>query len=168
MRPFFVLARLLVLGACALASAGLPAHRLEAQVVDIYHPVPKDTVAPNVYNGWKQFQLNCARCHGEDATGTTFAPNLLISLSPDGIITSQAIFVTVVCQGRPDKGMPGWCALDLAMPIILDLYSYVKLRSDRKMGPGRPAVHQPPPPPATDSTATSDSTTAKPDSTKKQ
>ncbi len=157
MRPFFVLARLLLLGAFALVCPALTAHRLEAQLVDINHPVPKDTVSPGVYNGWKQFQLNCARCHGEDATGTTFAPNLLMSLSPDGVITSQAIFVSTVCQGRPDKGMPAWCSLDLSMPIILDLYSYVKLRSDKKMGPGRPAVRQPPPPP-TDSTAKTDST----------
>jgi mono/diheme cytochrome c family protein len=159
MRPFSVLTRLLVLGACTLAAGALTARRLEAQVVDQWHPVPKDTVSPGVYNGWKQFQLNCARCHGEDATGTTFAPNLLISLGPEGVITSQAIFLSTVCQGRPDKGMPGWCALDLSMPIILDLYSYVKLRSDHKMGPGRPAVHRPPEPP-------SDST--KPDSAKTQ
>jgi mono/diheme cytochrome c family protein len=159
MRPFFVLTRLLVLGACILAAGALTAYRLEAQVVDQWHPVPKDTVSQGVYNGWKQFQLNCARCHGEDATGTTFAPNLLISLGPEGQITSQAIFLTTVCQGRPDKGMPGWCALDLSMPIIIDLYSYVKLRSDHKMGPGRPAVRRPPEPP-------SDST--KPDSAKKQ
>jgi mono/diheme cytochrome c family protein len=159
MRPFFVLTRFLVLVACALAPAALTAPRLEAQVVDQWHPVPKDTVAPNVYNGWKQFQLNCARCHGEDATGTTFAPNLLISLGPEGQITTQAIFLTTVCSGRPDKGMPAWCSLDLSMPIILDLYAYVKLRSDHKMGPGRPAVRQPPPAP-------NDST--KPDSANKQ
>lgn len=159
MRLHSVLTRLFVLGACTVAPAVLAAPRLEAQVVDQYHPVPKDTVSLAVYNGWKQFQLNCARCHGEEATGTTFAPSLVHSLGPDGTITSQALFVATVCQGRPDKGMPGWCALELPMPVILNLYAFVKLRADGKMGPGRPAVRQDPTPP-TDSTA-------KPDSTKK-
>jgi mono/diheme cytochrome c family protein len=160
MRLISVMTRLFVLGACTVAPAVVAAPRLAAQVVDQYHPVPKDTVSPAVYNGWKQFQLNCARCHGEEATGTTFAPNLVHSLGPDGTITSQALFVVTVCQGRPDKGMPGWCALELPMPVILNLYAYVQLRADGKMGPGRPAVREAPPPP-TDSTA-------KPDSTKKQ
>lgn len=160
MRPFFVLSRFLVLGGCALAPMALTAHRVDAQVVDQWHPVPKDTVAPAVYNGWKQFQLNCARCHGEEATGTTFAPNLLVSLGPNGLITSQAIFISTVCQGRPDKGMPGWCALDLSMPVIMNLYAYVKLRSDGKMGTGRPALR--------DTTSTTPGPTATSDSTKKQ
>ena len=119
MRLISVMTRLFVLGACTVAPAVVAAPRLAAQVVDQYHPVPKDTVSPAVYNGWKQFQLNCARCHGEEATGTTFAPNLVHSLGPDGTITSQALFVVTVCQGRPDKGMPGWCALELPMPVIL-------------------------------------------------
>ena len=41
---------------------------------DQYHQAPRDTVPQEVYDGWKQFNLNCARCHGEDAQGTTIAP----------------------------------------------------------------------------------------------
>jgi len=33
---------------------------------DQYHQAPRDTVPQAVYDGWKQFNLNCARCHGED------------------------------------------------------------------------------------------------------
>jgi mono/diheme cytochrome c family protein len=108
------------------------------QVHDIYHPAPKDTVPQGVYAGWKNFQLNCARCHGEEATGTSFAPNLLHSTGPDGAISSQAIFVSTVCQGRPDKGMPSWCAIGLEIPTMINIYAYVKRRSDGKMGIGRP------------------------------
>jgi len=107
---------------------------------DIYHPAPRDTVSSDVYNGWKVFQLNCARCHGEDATGTSFAPNLLLSVSSEGAVSTQELFLTTVCQGRKDKGMPAWCELGLEIPKILQLYAYVKLRSDGKMGMGRPAV----------------------------
>ena len=107
---------------------------------DIYHPAPRDTVSSDVYNGWKVFQLNCARCHGEDATGTSFAPNLLLSVSAEGAVNTQELFLTTVCAGRKDKGMPAWCELGLELPKILQMYAYVKLRSDGKMGIGRPAM----------------------------
>jgi mono/diheme cytochrome c family protein len=114
--------------------------RAYAQQGDPYHPPPRDTVSTDVYNGWKVFQLNCARCHGEDATGTSFAPNLLLSVSPEGAVNTQELFLTTVCAGRKDKGMPAWCELGLELPKILQMYAYVKLRSDGKMGIGRPAV----------------------------
>jgi mono/diheme cytochrome c family protein len=107
---------------------------------DAYHQAPRDTVSQTVYNGWKQFNLNCARCHGEDVSGTTIAPHLIVSLKPDGPINSKEIFVQTVCAGRPAKGMPAWCALGLGMDKINDIYEYVKGRSDAKISPGRPAV----------------------------
>jgi hypothetical protein len=109
---------------------------------DAYHQAPLDTVPQQVYEGWKQFNLNCARCHGEDVQGTTIAPHLIVSLRPDGSIPTKALFVQTVCAGRPDKGMPAWCALGLEMDKIEAIYSYVKGRSDSKIHPGRPAVRQ--------------------------
>jgi hypothetical protein len=107
---------------------------------DAYHQAPRDTVSQAVYNGWKQFNLNCARCHGEDVSGTTIAPHLIVSLKPDGPINTKEIFVQTVCAGRPAKGMPAWCTLGLGMDKISDIYEYVKGRSDAKISPGRPAV----------------------------
>jgi len=107
---------------------------------DAYHQPPKDTVSQAVYDGWKQFNLNCARCHGEDALGTTIAPHLIMSLKPNGPINTKELFVQTVCAGRPAKGMPSWCALGLSMDKINDIYLYVKGRSDAKISPGRPAV----------------------------
>jgi hypothetical protein len=107
---------------------------------DAYHQAPRDTVTQAVYNGWKQFNLNCARCHGEDVSGTTIAPHLIVSLKPDGPINTKEIFVQTVCAGRPTKGMPAWCTLGLDMDKISDIYQYVKGRSDAKISPGRPAV----------------------------
>jgi mono/diheme cytochrome c family protein len=111
-----------------------------APLRDPYHPAPLDTVSQQVYNGWKQFNLNCARCHGEDVQGTTIAPHLIVSLRPDGPINTKEIFMQTVCAGRPTKGMPAWCALGMDMPTIESIYSYVKGRSDSKIHPGRPAV----------------------------
>ena len=107
---------------------------------DAYHQAPKDTVDQATYDGWKQFNLNCARCHGEDAQGTTIAPHLIVSLKPDGPINTKELFIQTVCAGRPAKGMPSWCALGMEMPTIEAIYSYVKGRSDAKIHPGRPAV----------------------------
>ncbi len=109
---------------------------------DAYHQAPKDTVSQVVYDGWKQYNLNCARCHGEDALGTTIAPHLIVSMKPNGPINTQESFVQVVCAGRPARGMPSWCALGLEMEKINAIYSYVKGRSAGEIGPGRPAVEQ--------------------------
>jgi hypothetical protein len=111
----------------------------DAPLRDAYHQAPKDTVDQATYNGWKQFNLNCARCHGEDVAGTTIAPHLILSLKPDGPINTQEAFVQVVCAGRPEKGMPSWCALGIDPAKINEIYSYVKGRSEGKLHPGRPA-----------------------------
>ena len=105
---------------------------------DPYHPEPRDTVGEVIYTGWKQFNLNCARCHGEDVQGTTIAPHLVQSLK-NGSIQSKEQFIEVVCSGRPEKGMPAWCPLGLDLPTIEAIYEYVKARSEGRMHPGRPA-----------------------------
>ncbi len=138
--PFQPLARCAaaVVTAVVLLAAGV--REAGAQARDQYHSVPKDTVAQDVYNGWKQYELNCARCHGEYAVGTSFAPALLVSLKEGGTVPTKAMFVTTVCAGRPEKGMPAWCALGLEMDKIENIYKYVKGRADNKISAGRPAV----------------------------
>ncbi len=106
---------------------------------DAYHTAPLDTVDAKTYQGWKYYNLNCARCHGEDVAGTTIAPHLIMSLKPDGPIPNETIFSATVCGGRPEKGMPAWCTLGLTPPQIDTIYSYIKGRSDAKLHPGRPA-----------------------------
>jgi mono/diheme cytochrome c family protein len=109
---------------------------------DAYHQAPLDTVSQQVYDGWKQFNLNCARCHGEDVQGTTIAPHLIVSVRPEGSMPTKELFMQTVCAGRPEKGMPAWCPLGLEMGKIEAIYLYVKGRSEGKIHPGRPAVRQ--------------------------
>src|SRR5687768_4103213 len=138
--PLSATLRRLLVGVGVLVAAGAVASPAEAQELrDQYHQAPRDTVSQEVYDGWKQYNLNCARCHGEDVLGTTIAPHLLMSLKPDGPISTKELFLQTVCAGRPDKGMPSWCALGMDPPTIEKIYSYVKARSDAKMAPGRPA-----------------------------
>lgn len=112
----------------------------EAPLRDIYHQPPRDTVDQATYDGWKQYNLNCARCHGEDVLGTTIAPHLIVSLKPDGPMNTKELFIQTVCAGRPEKGMPAWCALGMDLNKINDIYAYVRGRSEAKIGPGRPAL----------------------------
>jgi mono/diheme cytochrome c family protein len=118
----------------------VPTTEASAPLRDQYHQAPRDTVSQQVYDGWKQFNLNCARCHGEDVQGTTIAPHLIVSVKPDGPMKTKELFVETVCAGRPEKGMPAWCPLGMEMPTIEAIYAYVKGRSDAKIHPGRPAL----------------------------
>jgi mono/diheme cytochrome c family protein len=93
-------------------------------------------VSPQVYEGWKMFAVYCYRCHGVDAMGGTFAPNLRHSVSPEGGVTHD-IFVTTVTYGRTALGMPTWRGL-LSPEQIEDLWLYVNARSSGKLAPGRP------------------------------
>jgi cytochrome c len=143
MRSSLFPVRLLILGSWVVGLAATVSTRAVAQELrDQYHQPPRDTVSQAVYDGWKQFNLNCARCHGEDVLGTTIAPHLIISLKPDGPINTKELFMSTVCSGRPEKGMPAWCSLGLGMDKIEQIYTYVKGRSDGKIHPGRPAVRQ--------------------------
>jgi len=138
--PTWITLRCLMVGS-GLLSLGLVTTRAQAQELrDEYHQAPRDTVTQEVYDGWKQFNLNCARCHGEDVQGTTIAPHLIVSLRPDGPINTKELFIQTVCAGRPPRGMPSWCALGMDLPTIQKIYAYVKGRSDSKIAAGRPAV----------------------------
>jgi hypothetical protein len=72
--------------------------------------------------------------------GTTIAPHLILSLKPDGPVNTKELFTQIVCAGRPEKGMPSWCALGMELPTIEKIHAYVKGRSEARIGPGRPAL----------------------------
>lgn len=129
MKTWMMVAAALILGAGSAAAQ---------QARDEWHPAPRDTVDNDTYQGWKQFELNCSRCHGEYAVGTSFAPALVVSLKDGGPIPTKESFITTVCAGRPDKGMPAWCALGLEMDKIERMYKYIKGRADGKISAGRP------------------------------
>src|SRR5687768_10192396 len=138
--PLSATLRRLLVGVGVLVAAGAVASPAQAQELrDQYHQPPRDTVTQEVYDGWKQFNLNCARCHGEDVQGTTIAPHLILSLKPNGPVNTKEFFTQIVCAGRPEKGMPSWCALGMELPTIEKIHAYVKGRSEARIGPGRPA-----------------------------
>jgi mono/diheme cytochrome c family protein len=103
-----------------------------------YHPVARDTLPPDTYTGWTQFQANCSRCHGQDAEGSSFAPSLVQALGPDGPVKTEAAFLTIACNGVPGTGMPAWCKLGLGEDKLRRIYLYVHGRATGAIHPGRP------------------------------
>jgi len=89
------------------------------------------------YEGWRQYSVQCARCHGQDVLGNPVAGNLLKLAGPGGPVESREAFVSAVKAGRPGQGMPGFAKL-LTDEQIDAIYAYVKGRADGRIPPGRP------------------------------
>ena len=95
-------------------------------------------VSPAEYEGWRQYSVNCARCHGQDVLPNPVAANLLISLSPGGPIDSEQKFFQVVSEGRQERGMPAFKDI-MSAEQIRAVYAYVDGRAEKRIPPGRPA-----------------------------
>jgi mono/diheme cytochrome c family protein len=87
--------------------------------------------------GWRQYSVQCARCHGQDALPNPVAANLLVSVAPGGPTADKATFTKVVLEGRVDRGMPAF--KETMTPEQVDaVYAYVKGRADKRIPAGRP------------------------------
>lgn len=87
----------------------------------------------DVYNGWKWWHVYCYRCHGQNAIGSTLAPNL----TDPNLRLSLPDFLQTVREGVPENGMQAWNKL-LDDKQITQLYYYVIARMDKVLPPGRP------------------------------
>ena len=89
------------------------------------------------YEGWRQYNVNCARCHGQDALPNPVAANLLVSMAPGGPTDSPEKFAKVVTEGRAEKGMPAFKGV-LNQEQTQAVYVYLKGRAEKRIPPGRP------------------------------
>jgi mono/diheme cytochrome c family protein len=131
-----------MVGGChpgAPAAATTAERSVDAAAQDPYHPPPRDTVDSPLYKAWQQYSLQCARCHGEDAQGSSFGPSLLTALKPDGDVPTKAEFLHVLGGARSDKGMPSAEKMGIDSVYFDGLYDYLKGRSDGRLHGGRPA-----------------------------
>jgi cytochrome c len=87
------------------------------------------------YEGWRQYMVNCARCHGDDAVGGVMAPDLRKSVAKGGI--DEASFHSIVTTGRREKGMPGFKET-LSDKQIAAIHAYIVARADGRLPAGRP------------------------------
>jgi mono/diheme cytochrome c family protein len=89
------------------------------------------------YEGWRQYNVHCARCHGQDALPNPVAANLLTSLAPGGPAADQKTFTTVVMEGRENRGMPA-LGKTVTPEQVNAMYAYLKGRAEKRIPPGRP------------------------------
>ena len=101
-------------------------------------PANAPKVSPAEYEGWRQYSVNCARCHGQDVLPNPVAANLLTSLAPGGPVDTPEKFSQVVSEGRPHRGMPAFKGT-MSPDQIQAVHAYVKGRAEKKITPGRPA-----------------------------
>jgi mono/diheme cytochrome c family protein len=85
-----------------------------------------------VVNGWKQYEVNCSRCHGQDALGSAFAPDLRARAQ----ILGREAFAGIVKKGKVATGMPAFES-QLDDQQVNDIYAYVTARAEG-LPPGRP------------------------------
>lgn len=95
------------------------------------------TVSAPEYEGWRQYNVQCARCHGQDALPNPVAANLLVSMAPGGPAADKAAFTKVVTEGRPARGMPAF--KQTVTPAQTEaVYAYLKGRAEKRIPAGRP------------------------------
>ncbi|HEX2450543.1 MAG TPA: cytochrome c [Gemmatimonadales bacterium] len=123
MRLYSQVARLATAAALAASAhlAGAPAATAQAKSA--------------AHEGWRQYMVHCARCHGDDAMGGVMAPDLRTSVSRG---MDEQSFATVVLEGRREKGMPGLKG-QLTDAQVKVIYDYVAGRASGKIKAGRPA-----------------------------
>lgn len=124
------------------------------------YTIENGKVDNKTYAGWHVFNSTCFVCHGENATGTDLAPNLLTKLegmsefkfrkvmlhryfgkvnldSPE----RRAAFISKIAgeEAVTKFEMPTWSDEPYIRPHLDELYAYLKARSDGALGEGEPA-----------------------------
>lgn len=99
----------------------------------VFRPGTKK-VTKMVFRGFELYNSYCFRCHGPDAIGGEYAPDLRHSLN-DGMTEQQ--FLDTAMAGRESKGMPKWAGF-FSPHEIHAIYEYVKARSVGLVAEGRP------------------------------
>lgn len=159
----------LALGASIIAALlGLAACAVEMQNTRAAEELARRAEPPgSVYVGWRVFQERCAACHGPDAQGSAYAPNLQPRLRDMGARRFVSLVLTRYDWSRPalqpgttagaagkppsdstvdevllrrqgSLAMPAWQGEPQVSAHILDLYAYLSARAQGTQGPGRP------------------------------
>ncbi len=99
------------------------------------------TVDWYTFSGYQHFTSTCLVCHGQDATGSTFAPALANSLKK----LSYAEFLATVTAGRKRNAMPSFRENKNVMCHLDAIYVYLKARARQAIERGKPEKHEPKP-----------------------
>jgi hypothetical protein len=151
----------IIVALVALACLG-PSHA-HGEDAPLYE-VRDGKVDAGTYAGWRAFHSACHGCHGVDAVGTSVAPDLVARIrdlssrdfstkvltryritlgagevaADDDTTLREAFLEQVLKRERGDLIMPAWSQDPNVSPHVLDMYAYLRARSDGVLGPGRP------------------------------
>lgn len=121
----------------APAKAKTYSYKIDGKTVTTHVPIFKPgthKVTKAVFRGYELFNSYCFRCHGEDAVGGMYAPNLRQSLNQG---MKEPGFVTFAMEGKKSKGMPSWAGF-FSPQQIRAIYAYVKGRAIGAISTGTP------------------------------
>lgn len=148
----WLLALPVVLAGCAIGF-------LNTQAARELNPPPRSA---NLYAGWRVFQDKCASCHGMTATGGARAPDLLPIIRQMNsrqfaeVVLKRYDLNSGAAKGQPNQStmdtriedilrynepsieMPAWQGEPAVNAHILDLYGYLSVRAEGKLGLGSP------------------------------
>jgi len=97
-----------------------------ALLVPLHVAAAETSADPAVYAAWRAIrQLDCARCHGRDYTGSVGG-----SLLESARTRSRDEFVRLVLDGNPTRGMPPYRGITLAVENADGMYAYFRGRAD--------------------------------------
>ena len=93
-------------------------------------------VDKKTFTGWRTYHGFCHQCHGPDAIGSTFAPNL-VELMKD---LDKKRYMSSMDDGYTGQigVMPGFKENPNVSKRYEELYAYLMARADGELGPGRP------------------------------
>jgi len=84
-----------------------------------------------IANAWRVLRtVDCARCHGRNYTGLA-APSIVLYAGTQ----SREMFVRMVLDGDPTRGMPGYRSNAYVAESIDDIYRYFLARANGDIGP---------------------------------
>jgi cytochrome c55X len=84
-----------------------------------------------VANAWRVLRMvDCARCHGRNYSGLA-APSIVLYAGTQ----SREMFVRMVLDGDPARGMPGYRSNPYVVESIDDIYRYFLARANGDIGP---------------------------------
>lgn len=114
-------------------------YTVDGKKVSLNFPVfvagSKTKVTPEVFNGYELWNSYCFRCHGADALGSEYAPDLRKSVI-NGM--TDAKMTEIAMTGIKAKGMPSWAGF-FEPKQLSNIYQYVAARAYNLVGEGTPA-----------------------------
>ncbi|MCW4115613.1 c-type cytochrome [Aurantimonas sp. MSK8Z-1] len=114
----------------------------------VYHYGDDGMADYYTWRGYKKYTANCMQCHGPDALGSSFAPNLTEELQA----LSYYDFTGIVVNGQQNKWhpnnsvMPAWGEDPNVMCFLDAIYIYIRGRADGvtpRGEPKRPPANKP-------------------------